>query len=58
MIKCNIAKRLVAKTVEELERQVQEEWDTVMQETIQTLIDSMPRRIAEVIGAHGGHTHY
>ena len=58
MIKYNIAKRLVARTVAELEEQVQLEWDAISQETIQTLIESMPCRIAEVIHNHGGHTHY
>jgi hypothetical protein len=58
IIKHNIAKRPVAKGVEELENQVQEEWQLVSQEVIQELIDSMPSRIAEVIAARGGHTHY
>ena len=58
MIKFNIAKRPVARTVVELEEQVQLEWDAISQETIQTLIESMPHRIAEVIRNSGGHTHY
>jgi len=58
MIKYSLAKRSVARSVVELDRQIQQEWDVVTQETIQTLIESMPHRIAEVINAHGGHTHY
>ena len=58
IIKYNIAKRPVARTVAELEEQVQLEWDAISQETIQTLIESMPHRIAEVIRNHGRHTHY
>jgi hypothetical protein len=58
VIKSKIAKRPVAKSVQELEKQVQEEWHLVPQEVIQNLIDSMPQRIAEVISAKGGHTHY
>ena len=58
IIKCNLAKRPVARSVVELERQVQEEWRGIPLETVQALVDSMPQRIAEVISAHGGHTHY
>ena len=58
MIKYSLAKRSVARSVVELDRQIKQEWDAVTQETIQTLIESMPHRIAEVINAHGGHTHY
>ena len=58
LIKYHIAKRPVAKSVQELEQQVQEEWAAVPLETIQKFIDSMPQRIVEVIAAKGGHTHY
>ena len=58
IIKREVAKKPVARTVVELEKQVQEEWEAIPQETIQALIDSMPHRIAEVIAAHGGHTQY
>ena len=47
----------VAKSVAELEVQVQEESQKIPLETIQSLVDSMPQRIAEVIAAKGGHTH-
>ena len=57
IIKCNLAKGPVARSVVELERQVQEEWRGIPLETVQALVDSMPQRIA-VISAHGGHTHY
>lgn len=58
IVKCNIAKRPVTRSVEELEHQVQEEWRGIPLTTVQALIDSMPQRIAEVISASGGHTHY
>ena len=58
MIKYSLAKRPVARLVVELDRQIQQEWDAVTQETIQKLIESMPRRVAVVISARGGHTHY
>jgi hypothetical protein len=37
--------------VVELQQQVEDAWDSIPLRTIQTLIDSMPRRIAEVIAA-------
>jgi transposase len=58
IVKAKIARRAVARKVEELEVQVQEEWSAIPQETIENLIDSMPRRVAEVISSRGGHTHY
>ena len=57
-VKRSIAKLPVAKSVGALEIQVQEEWNKVPLATIQSLIDSMPQRIATVIAAQGGHTHY
>ena len=58
VIKRQVAKRPVARSVVELEQQIQEEWSAIPQGTIQTLVDSMPNRIAEVISTRGGHTHY
>ena len=58
IVKHSIAKLPVAKSVGELEIQVQKEWNKVSLETIQSLVDSMPQRIAGVIAAKGGHTHY
>ena len=58
IIKRQVAKRPVARSVVELKQQIQEEWSAIPQDTIQTLVDSMPNRIAEVISACGGHTHY
>ena len=58
IIKYQIAQRLVARSVQQLEEQVQEEWSAILLETIQKVIDTMPQRIAEVIAAKGRHTHY
>ena len=58
LIKYRIAQRPVARSVQQLEEQVQEEWAAILLETIQKVIDTMPQRIAEVIAAKGGHTHY
>ena len=58
LIKYRIAQRPVARSVQQLEDQVQEEWAAIPLETIQMVIDTMPQRIAEVIAAKGGHTHY
>lgn len=33
-------------------------WDTISPEKTQNLVESMPRRLAEVIKYKGGHTHY
>lgn len=38
--------------------QLQEEWDNIPQDLIRRLIESMPRRCAEVLRARGGRTHY
>jgi hypothetical protein len=56
IVKVRIAQRPVAKGVEELEQQVQEEWTAIPQETIKGLVYSMPRRFAAVISSRGGHT--
>ena len=58
LVKRSIAGLPVAKSVGELEIQVQEEWQKVLLEAIQSLVDSMLQQIAEAIGAKGGHTHY
>jgi len=58
LIKRNIANLPVAKNVEELEKQVKNEWWSIPQESIQELIDSMPERIEAVIKAKGGPTKY
>ena len=56
-LKCKVAKTLLARTVVELEKQDQEEWEAIPEEAIQAMIDPMPYRFAELIAAHGGHTH-
>ena len=48
----------VPMTLGELRIAAQEEWNAVSQEAIQTLIQSMPRRIQAVIKARGGNTFY
>jgi transposase len=42
----------------ELWKRIEVEWDAISQETCLNLIDSMPSRIAAVIGAKGGYTKY
>lgn len=44
-IKCNLAKRPVARNVVKLEHQVQEEWQGIPLETVQALVDSMPHEL-------------
>lgn len=45
-------------TVQELTDALVQVWEEIPQETIGSLIRSMPRRCREVILARGGHTHY
>jgi hypothetical protein len=42
----------------ELWRRIEMEWNSIPQKTCLNLIDSMPKRIAEVIKAKGGYTKY
>ena len=42
----------------ELWERIQVEWDKIEPEVCQNLIESMPRRVAAVIKAKGGHTKY
>jgi hypothetical protein len=51
IVKREIARKPIAKGVVELQQQVEDAWDSIPLRTIQTLIDSMSRRIAEVIVA-------
>jgi hypothetical protein len=44
--------------VHELWERIQKEWEAIPKEVCQNLISSMPRRVAAVIKAHGGHTKY
>lgn len=44
--------------VHELWERVQKEWEGIPKEVCQNLISSMPRRVAAVIKAQGGHTKY
>ena len=46
------------KGVHELWERVEEEWNGILAETCQNLIESMPRRIKAVIKAKGGYTNY
>ena len=46
------------RTVAGLRRIIAEEWRKIPQDTIRSLVDSMPRRLAAVIRAKGGHTKY
>ena len=42
----------------ELWERIQEEWNKIPKEVCQNLIESMPRRVADVIKAKGGNTKY
>ena len=46
------------RTAAALERIIREQWNAVSAETLQSLADSMPRRLAAVIAAQGGSTKY
>jgi hypothetical protein len=58
IVKREIAKQPIARSMVDLQQQVEEAWDSIPLRTIQTLIDSMPSRIAAVIVEKGGHTKY
>lgn len=59
MMSRSIHQRHVApQTVQELADALIQVWEEIPQETIGSLIRSMPRRCREVILARGGHTHY
>jgi len=42
----------------QLQNVLVEEWDRLPRNTLETLVHSMPRRLAAVIAARGGHTRY
>ena len=44
--------------VDEIWQRAAEAWSRITPEEVQNLISSMPRRIAAVIRAKGGHTKY
>jgi hypothetical protein len=46
------------KGIEELWRRTQEEWNKIPAEVCQGLIESMPRRVEDVLKAKGGYTKY
>lgn len=45
-------------SIKVLKEAIIEEWKKIDLETIQNLVNSMPRRLQEVINNHGGHTSY
>ncbi|GFY25210.1 transposable element Tc1 transposase [Trichonephila clavipes] len=45
-------------STDELWLRIQTIWNTLPQADIQNLFNSMPRRVAALIAAHGGHTKY
>ena len=45
-------------STEELKRAVQEAWDSLTLDEINTLVRSMPNRVAQVLSAKGHATHY
>ena len=44
--------------VQELAQALTEEWDALPLNTINNLVDSMPRRVEALVRARGGHTRY
>jgi len=42
----------------QLKAAIQKRWDEMSNEYLNTLIDSMPKRIGDVIFAHGGLTQF
>ncbi len=46
------------RTVEEMEHALRQEWDKIRKETLEALIESMPRRISQMIKNKGGSTKY
>lgn len=52
------AHEVAPKGILELWERVEEEWNKIDAEVCQNLIESMPRRIAAVLKAKGGHTKY
>ena len=46
------------RNLQELEKKLEEEWKKTSAIDIQNIINSMPRRVAAVIAAKGGHTKY
>ena len=48
----------LAPTLDALWTRIQAAWRDILQEDIQGLFDSMPRRIETLIAAHGGFTPY
>jgi len=58
IMKRSITTQIIAQGVEDLEKQLFNEWWSIPQETINKLIDSMPSRVQAVIDSHGGPTKY
>ncbi|GFX40518.1 transposable element Tc1 transposase [Trichonephila clavipes] len=46
------------RTNDQLWQMVEREWRTIPQDTIRTLIDSVPRHVSSCIAARGGSTSY
>ena len=58
-VKRKLAEHEVApRGILELWERVEEEWNKIDAEVCQNLIESMPRRVAAVLKAKGGHTKY
>ena len=57
MLDERVAKRR-PRTVEGLKRVMVEEWEAIPMSAIRKCVESMPRRLADVIAARGGHTKY
>ena len=59
MLKVAIAQRPnPPDTLQDLTEVAIEEWDLLPQVQLDGLIQSMPRRVEELIRVRGGHTHY
>ena len=57
ILKSKVAKRS-PKTVPELKAVLVEEWDRIPIQTIQSLVQSMPKRLSDCIKSKGGYTTY
>lgn len=52
------ARRHRIRTIEEMEYALRQEWDKIRKETLAALVESMPRRIAQMLKNKGGSTKY
>ena len=46
------------RSIEEMENALRQEWDKIRKETLEALVESMPKRIAQMLKNKGGSTKY